>query len=122
MHLPTLLLDTTLSTPELPSIHDPAFNLFVSLVQYIIHDDFLMCARRLSILHFLLRLIKAFLQAVFCLCASCSEALFEDFDGGWSEEEKAGIQVGLLDLFDALDEENIRWEVEVFCGIIRRGG
>ena len=64
---------------------------------------------RLGIFHLLLRLVKALPQAIFCLRASCSETLFEYLDGGWSEEEKAGIQVGLFDLFDALNDEMVRW-------------
>lgn len=45
---------------------------------------------------------KTLANCFFGVSGAAAEALFEDLDRGWLEGKVAGVEVGLLDLLDAL--------------------
>ena len=85
-----------------PAINHPLLYLLVRLLQFIIHHDFIMNALFLRKRHLHISLLQALLYCVFTIRASSSQSLLQDLDRRGREEQKAGVEMRALDLFDSL--------------------
>src|SRR4051812_37928117 len=100
--LPSPPLSIPTHLPLLDLLVNIALQLTIRLLQIIIDNRQVMNPRRRRIFELLLSLRQPLLYARFGLSPPATEPAFEfGFRGGCYEDE-AGVEVGLLDLFDAL--------------------
>ena len=87
--------------------HTEDMKLLPSLLQIVVHDNLVVNSRGLCILHFVLRLRQSLLNCFLFVSSSTSETLLQNLEGRWLKEEEACVEIGLLDLFHALQNISI---------------